>query len=436
MIIKKILIGIVILFISIFSFSMEKNELNSKKKLSIELINAVKNNEINKVKELLNLEIDINFENENEITPLMKAVYYHNIEIVKLLISAGANLNLRNWENRTALIKALDFTNLDIAELLIEAGADISLQDDRGDTALHWALGKAGFCGDISNKCLEITKLLIDKGANVNLRNNKGETPLRMCVYYFEDENLLKFFIEKSERDTISDALCYICFKNYKKKAIELLLEANPDLNYKNNRQETPLDALYNSGYARNCEIIEMLIQSGADLNLKNENGNTLLLNACLNYREMDVYDWNYIFMKKLIYNNADLSCKNNKEQTVMMILKEKNKAYPNDQKILELLKWITKKYEGYKNKVYKAIEKSNLEEFKEYIFKIGSICFKDNDGNNLLYYAIKYKNMYFIKLLWYLKPDFIAQENILNQTPLDLAKDLGFFDIILAFNI
>ena len=54
----------------------------------------------------------------------MDAASSGNIDIVKILFKAGANLNLQDQESETALMKAILQHRTDVVKFLIENGAD------------------------------------------------------------------------------------------------------------------------------------------------------------------------------------------------------------------------------------------------------------------------------------------------------------------------
>jgi ankyrin repeat protein len=111
-----------------------------------DLIEAIKANDVEKVKQLIEAGVDIEdvgdyYENRliNGWTPLQWAVWEGHIKIVKLLIKAGADINSQGSDDidrHTALHCASD---LPIVKLLIKAGADVSIKDLHGETALQWA---------------------------------------------------------------------------------------------------------------------------------------------------------------------------------------------------------------------------------------------------------------------------------------------------------
>ena len=81
---KKILT--ILILISINLYSLTQNEEN--------FLQASKYGNIEKVKELLALGIDINIKDVEGWTALIWASYMGNTEIVRELIKAGANLNI------------------------------------------------------------------------------------------------------------------------------------------------------------------------------------------------------------------------------------------------------------------------------------------------------------------------------------------------------
>ena len=66
------------------------------------LINAIRINNLNKVKKLIKAGVDVNYQ-ESSNTALMWASSYSNIEIVKELIKAGADWNIQNKLDRDFL---------------------------------------------------------------------------------------------------------------------------------------------------------------------------------------------------------------------------------------------------------------------------------------------------------------------------------------------
>ena len=109
---------------------------------------------------------------------------------------------------------------------LLALGADIDIRNYKGKTALHYA-AKAGF--------LEVINLLIERGATVDATGNDGETPLFDAI-----------------RSTIKDS-------QKQRAAIEALLVAGANPNYKNQKGLTPLQVAQRMRRAEAGKIVALL---------------------------------------------------------------------------------------------------------------------------------------------------------------------------------
>lgn len=104
---------------------------------------------------------------------LFDAVADNNVAAVEELLSAGAPVDSRARDQATPLINAALESKLAIAELLIAKGADVMARNSGGFTPLH----AAAFSGS-----LPISKLLLQNGAKLDDAANKsGVTPLMIA---------------------------------------------------------------------------------------------------------------------------------------------------------------------------------------------------------------------------------------------------------------
>ncbi len=114
-------------------------------------------------------------------TRMKTAIKESQLETVKQLIEAGANVNLQDKNGRTALMLASVYNRTKIVELLLRNNADPNLQDQDGWTALIFA-STGDFFGDMANKThsdfSDIIRMLLVAGADVNHQNNEGWTAL------------------------------------------------------------------------------------------------------------------------------------------------------------------------------------------------------------------------------------------------------------------
>lgn len=136
------------------------------------LMQAVLDNDVKQVRELLRQGANPNISTQERWTPLLRATQENNLEIVRMLLDKKADVNARLERGGTPLILALrNETNIEVIKLLLSKGADINAKDVDGETALFYAIR--------SN--LEFVKFFIDNGANVNIKDNNGQTPLRLA---------------------------------------------------------------------------------------------------------------------------------------------------------------------------------------------------------------------------------------------------------------
>lgn len=174
------------------------------------LIEAVKENDLSRIKELVaNKSTQIDEQNAKGETPLLIATHNNYIEAAKLLIDEGADINIQdqihdspylyagaqgkteilaymlenaepdqtvvNRYGGNALIPAAEKGHLENVRLLLSDGrVDIDHQNDFGYTALIEAVALS----DGSKVYQEIVKVLLNYKADQSLRDNSGNTAL------------------------------------------------------------------------------------------------------------------------------------------------------------------------------------------------------------------------------------------------------------------
>ena len=114
-------------------------------------------------------------------------------KIIELLVEHGANIDTQDKEGSTALMKALLNGNIKVAKFLIKLGADTSLKDNHGFSALFYAAGK-GY--------LPIVKKLVKHGANVDATSKKWN-PVTQAIS--EDHYKVAQFLQQAASNTPED---------------------------------------------------------------------------------------------------------------------------------------------------------------------------------------------------------------------------------------
>jgi len=152
-----------------------------------ELINAAKEDNIDKVRSLIEDGANVNAKDNEGFTALFYALELNYFDIVNSLIDNGADVNTNGKGGVTPLIYASFYGYEDFVNSLIEKGVDnFNAQTDVGMTALIHA-SRQGY--------ENIAQLLIEKGADVNVKDDKGNTALM----YAKDggyENIVQLLID------------------------------------------------------------------------------------------------------------------------------------------------------------------------------------------------------------------------------------------------
>lgn len=108
------------------------------------LYRAINNNNIEEVKDLVELGIDLNPKGRI-ISPLMVAVRKENEELVQFLLEKAADPNVRDDYGFTPLHQASSESGGSMVELLLEYSADPTIQNEYGNTPLDIAISEGNF---------------------------------------------------------------------------------------------------------------------------------------------------------------------------------------------------------------------------------------------------------------------------------------------------
>lgn len=222
--------------------------------VKFKLHEAVKRNDLAKVKELVDAGAPVNELNASGCTPFYLAVSKQNVEMLRFMLLKGADVNIASKPpfEQTPLYVAVGTPGpafrkpgwnsrdqLDVIKLLLDAGADVNAQSYDGKTALMGAGGN-----------LTVIKLLLDAGADVNAKSTDGRPAL--------------IFITDTSQPLSQEGL----------NVVHVLLDKGADVNVKT-RHTT---ALMNASRAGDLEVVKALLDKGADVNARTmEYGHTAL---------------------------------------------------------------------------------------------------------------------------------------------------------------
>lgn len=275
---KKLGVSMMLAF-SLYSYSFALD--NS---MEVEYINAVKNNNMPKVVNILSEGLDVNVKEEKTgWTALHYAVYYGYYKTAKYLLENGANVNLKNRKGETPLHLAVKKGNVRMVKLLLEYGAEMDIKDAYGKMAIDYAKDERIeelLSEDLSDEDIAINKLFsavkscnvnktkkVLKDLNLNIQNNEGKTPIFYAVEKC-DTKFLKFLINKganvnAEDDNGLTPLYYAIMKKDLNK-VKVLVESGAVIDIKSPRDPSPLMVAVNSGAK---DIVKYLLSKGANPN-------------------------------------------------------------------------------------------------------------------------------------------------------------------------
>ncbi|KAN0052727.1 hypothetical protein ACTA71_006831 [Dictyostelium dimigraforme] len=124
--------------------------------------------------------IKSNFRVEKYDYDLFKGVSNNDVKKVREMIDCGVDINMKEYEKGTCPIHiASSRGHKQVLELLVSRGCDINVQDDRGWTPLHSL---------VTGRYDILALWLIRQGANINLKDNNGFTALDRAQSWFQKE--------------------------------------------------------------------------------------------------------------------------------------------------------------------------------------------------------------------------------------------------------
>jgi ankyrin repeat protein len=161
-----------------------------------ELISAVTYQDLEKVKDLVEAGVDVNYrEPRYGNTPLSMACQYNLVEIARYLMDKGADINLRTKTGHTPLMAAASGSET-LFHLLLEKGADPLAAQENGTTALTMLV-----TGILMERMpLEAIDMLLNAGVNIDESAKSGQTEGYTCLMMAarnKRPDLVKYLVER-----------------------------------------------------------------------------------------------------------------------------------------------------------------------------------------------------------------------------------------------
>ncbi|MGA3265225.1 MAG: ankyrin repeat domain-containing protein [Verrucomicrobiota bacterium] len=232
--------------------------------------------EIQRIKDLVQNSPDlINAESEGS-TPLVKAAYNGWLKVAAYLLDHGAEVNRPCREilsgtrdvvhSVTPLVAAVAAGNRAMTQFLIERGADVNVGLS-GDTPLAMAARKGFYA---------VAEVLIANKADVNAKNDQKYTPLHRAAASGNQDMvslLLANHADVNAQDNSGSTPLFAAVQRNQLKVVQTLLAAGAEVNLKDNQGQTVL----NYALGTSPEIFQALLTAGANPNTEDSDGRTLL---------------------------------------------------------------------------------------------------------------------------------------------------------------
>ena len=240
--------------------------MNKKPDYGNPLINAIFQNDVLKVKELIDKGFLVQDKEFSEyVTPFMIASFMNNVKIMKMLIEKGASIDKINENGKTALMFAICNNSSEAIQYLISLGVNINTEEYyrtplmeacelnyletaeiliKNGASLETPVSLLSVCA--KNDSIDVAKKLIEIGVNVNEKDYFNETPLNVAVK-FNSLKTAELFIKNGadieniyeEWDLLRTYECrsLLIAINNNKEMVTLLLDSGAKTDYKYNNK-------------------------------------------------------------------------------------------------------------------------------------------------------------------------------------------------------
>jgi ankyrin repeat protein len=247
-----------------------EENLENKEKYVKQMLEFIKNDDVNNVRSLIEssyVNIDESLNEYSHNSPLMEAANQGKFNVMKYLIEAHADINFCNEYHSTVMNELVRNKSLpqnltiEMVQYLIQAGVDINMPGSDGKTALMYAC---------AGRRPQLLQTLVDLGAYLHARMNNGCTVLMEAV---EEDNvqaiefLLKCGVELNATNQFDHNAFTWAIRNGKPASFHYFMNTlKVDVDQRDYYGATPLMW---AAFYHQTDMVEKLIKAGANLNIR-----------------------------------------------------------------------------------------------------------------------------------------------------------------------
>ena len=238
---------------------------------------AVKNGNVEKIKELVDLGHDVNDMHDyssalgenTKLSPAVVAARHGHVDVINILAKLGADLRGKKSDVITPACEAAKFGQANVIKTLAALGIDVNEPNVEGFTPLYFAAER----GDLA-----VVKALIDAEIDVeNYGDDRMLNPLLIASYYGYTEVVKTLALCGSDVNSSTDdgvTPVFVAAQQGHVGTIKTLLEFGADVNKSMVDGTSPAYIGVQKGH---MDVINFLAENGARMGASRETGDSLL---------------------------------------------------------------------------------------------------------------------------------------------------------------